>query len=312
MKRFAIKDIGTLGILFVLTVLVYAFVPEFHQPDNLKSLLIAVTSVGLLSCTMMFCLGTGDVDLSIGSICALASVSVCVQIKHMHWPVWQAVFVTLLLGVVVGLINGLVVAKFKVGALIATLATMQIVRGVAYLTAPGGSSVGVSDDGFGAIAKSEWLHVQAPIWYLLLAFIVFGIFLHQGLFGRNVLATGGNQDAAILAGINVPRVRIMTFVLQGLMAAFVGILLASRVMSGQPKTAEGLELTVISACVLGGVSLTGGVASVFGVAAGVLTMGVVQNAMSLKNIDTYWQYVVFGSVLLVAVLLDRLKPSASA
>lgn len=127
------------------------------------------------------------------------------------------------------------------------------------------------------------------------------------MFGRDTLAVGGNREAAHLAGISVARVKIIIFTMQGMMAAFAGVVLASRVTSGQPKTSEGFELEVISACVLGGVSLTGGVGSMGFVVAGVLIMGVVQNAMNLMNIDPLRQYVVRGAILLAAVLFDRWK-----
>lgn len=302
-----IQDSGTLIVLFVLIAIATLNIPEFGRTDNITSLLQSVTSVGLLACTMMFCLGTGDVDLSVGSICALGGTMAAVLVKHQGWSVPQAVGLALVTGAMIGLINGVVVAKLKVNALIATLASMQIVRGVAYLTAPNGSSVGISDQSFTRIAKWDFMNLQAPIWYMIIGFVLFGFLLSKTIFGRNMLATGGNQEAARLAGINADSVRIWIFSLQGLVAAFVGIVLASRVSSGQPSGQTGLELRVISACVLGGVSLTGGVASMVGVVSGVLIMGIVENTMSLKNIDTYWQYVVFGTVLLIAVIFDRLK-----
>jgi L-arabinose transport system permease protein len=184
---------------------------------------------------------------------------------------------------------------------------MQFVRGAAYLVAPGGTSIGISDETFIKVGTWDLMGVRAPIWYMAGAFILFGILLNRTVFGRNALAIGGNMESARLAGIQVARTRILIFALQGLVAAFAGIVLASRVSSGQPQAQVGLELQVISACVLGGVSLTGGVASMTGVVGGVLIMGVVQNSMSLRSIDTYWQMVVSGVVLLAAVLLDRLK-----
>jgi L-arabinose transport system permease protein len=142
---------------------------------------------------------------------------------------------------------------------------------------------------------------------MIFAFVIFGWLISKTVFGRNTLALGGNEEAARLAGINVDWLKITIFTLQGLMAGFAGIVLASRMTSGQPMTSQGLELEVISACVLGGVSLTGGVGNIIAVIAGVFIMGAMQNAMNLLDVQTFWQYVARGAILLAAVLFDRFK-----
>ena len=300
------ESVGILLVLFALCAVSSFAVEGFASLENVKGLLQAVSTVGMIACTMMLCLGTGDVDLSIGSTAALSGVVATVLVKNGHSAL-VGIGAALAAGLLVGTINGFVVARLGVNALIATLASMQFVRGAAYLVAPGGTSIGVSNETFIKVGTWELSGVRAPIFYMLIAFVLFGILLNRTVFGRNALAIGGNMESARLAGIEVARSRILIFTLQGLMAAFAGVILASRVSSGQPQAQVGLELQVISACVLGGVSLTGGVASMIGVVGGVLIMGVVQNAMSLRSIDTYWQMVVSGVVLLAAVLLDRLK-----
>ncbi len=219
----------------------------------------------------------------------------------------------------VGSINGIVVAVFRINPLITTLATMQIVRGFTYRIS-NGQSVGVSNASFTVLGSyfprletvrslhlPDWVSLPIPVWLCLAFFLVFGFLLDRTLYGRNTLAVGGNEEAARLAGIPVVRTKVLIFLLQGVVAAFAGIVLASRMTSGQPKVGEGFELEVIAACVLGGVSLTGGIGKMSFVVAGVLIMGVVQNAMSLKNINFDWQYIVRGSILLAAVLFDRFK-----
>lgn len=305
MKRLR-ESLGILGVLFGLCLISSWQVDGFASLDNAKGLLQAVSTVGLIACTMMLCLGTADVDLSIGSTAALSGVVATVLVKSGQ-PATVAVAAALGAGLLVGAINGVVIAGLGVNALIATLASMQFVRGAAYLIAPGGTSIGVSDEAFIKIGTWEIWGIRAPIWYMVAGFVVFGLLLNRTVFGRNALAIGGNMESARLAGIPVVRTRVAIFMLQGFIAAFAGVVLAARVSSGQPQAQVGLELQVISACVLGGVSLTGGVASMTGVVGGVLIMGVVQNAMSLRSIDTYWQMVVSGVVLLAAVLLDRLK-----
>jgi L-arabinose transport system permease protein len=212
----------------------------------------------------------------------------------------------LLAGALIGATNGFVIARLGINALITTLATMQIVRGVTRILC-NGASVGVYDPKFLALGQFSLRGIGSPIWCMVLAFVIFGFLLNKTVYGRNTLAIGGNTEAARLAGIPVVRTKVLLFALQGIVAAFAGILLASRMTSGQPNTQEGLELKVISACVLGGVSLTGGVGTISGVLVGVLIMGCVQNAMDLKNIPPFWQLVASGGILLAAVLLDKLK-----
>ncbi|MEO7454310.1 MAG: L-arabinose ABC transporter permease AraH, partial [Fimbriimonadales bacterium] len=247
----------------------------------------------------------GDFDLSVGSTVALAGVIAAIAIRDTG-SVAIALASSLGCGTLVGALNGFVIAKIGINALITTLATMQIVRGVALL-ASNGSSIGLSHESFSTIGLASPLDVQSPIWMTFGMFLVFGVLLNKTTFGRNVLAIGGNQEAARLAGVKVVRTKILVFALQGLVAAFAGVVLASRITSGQPTAAQGLELQVISACVLGGVSLTGGIGTISGTIMGVLIMGIVQNAMNLRNIQPFWQLVVSGAILLAAVMLDRLR-----
>jgi L-arabinose transport system permease protein len=296
------------GVLLIFLALVLAaayFVPNFTSAINIKGLLLSVTTVGMISCTMLFCLAGGDFDLSVGSTVALSGVIVAFCIRDLQsLPIGIAV--ALGVGAAVGLANGFVIAKIGINALITTLATMQIVRGAGLLLS-NGSSIGVSDPSFLKIGLMSPLGIQSPIWMMFGLFVIFGILLNKTTFGRNTLAIGGNEEAAKLAGVKVVRTKVIIFTLQGLVAAFAGVVLASRISSGQPTTAEGLELQVISACVLGGVSLGGGIGTIGGTILGVMIMGIVQNAMNLQNIDTFWQFVVSGAILLAAVMLDRLR-----
>jgi L-arabinose transport system permease protein len=256
---------------------------------------------------MLFCLAAGDFDLSIGSVVACAGVFAAVVMNKSE-SITAGVFAALGLGALVGFINGFVVAKLKINALITTLATMQIVRGFGFIIS-GGTAVGIGLEDFFGLGNSAFLGVPTPVWITAACFAVFGFILNRTVFGRDTLAVGGNSEAAHLAGIAVTRVKIAIFTAQGVMAAFAGIVLSSRVTSGQPNTSQGFELEVISACVLGGVSLTGGVATISGVLVGVLIMGSVQDAMSLMNVPTFYQYLIRGGILLLAVLFDQFRRS---
>lgn len=281
------------------------FVRNFFAAVNLEGLLLAVSTVGMVSCTMLFCLASGNFDLSVGSVLACAGVIACVAMNKTG-SVTCGLIAGLGSGVIVGAVNGFVVAKGKINPLITTLATMEIVRGLAYIVSDG-KAVGVAQESFFTLGNSEYLGLATPVWLCLICFAVFGFLLQSTTFGRNTLAIGGNEEAARLAGIPVDRVKIIIFTLQGLVAAFAGIVLASRMTSGQPMSSQGFELEVISACVLGGVSLTGGVGNMGFVIAGVLIMGIVQNVMNLTNVPPFYQYVARGLILLGAVSFDRLK-----
>ena len=294
-------------------------VPNFASANNMSGLATAVVTVGMLSCTMLFCLASGHFDLSVGSVVACSGVLAAVVINIDSIKVFGTAYhlapslrITLgiasglLLGGLVGFVNGIIIAKLKINALITTLATMEIVRGLAYIIS-NGKAVGISQEGFFVLGIKQVGGLAMPVWIMLICFVLFGWMIQKTVFGRNTLALGGNEEAVRLAGINVDRLKILIFSIQGVMGGFAGIVLAARMTSGQPMTSQGLELAVISACVLGGVSLTGGVGSMVSVVSGVLIMGAVQNAMNLCNVDSFWQYVARGGILLAAVLFDRLK-----
>ena len=294
------------GMLLVLAVLVAgcsALVENFLSWRNLQGLALAVSTTGMVACTMLFCLAAGEFDLSVGSVVACAGV-VAAVVMGRTGSVTLGVAAGLGLGTVVGLVNGLVVAHLRINALIATLATMQVVRGLGFIVSDG-RAVGIGAEGFFALGNSALLGVPIPVWITAGCLAVAGVVLNRTVFGRDTLAVGGNAEAARLAGVPVTRVKLLIFTAQGATAAAAGIVLASRMTSGQPNASLGFELEVISACVLGGVSLTGGVARIGFVLAGVLIMGVVQNAMNLLNVPTFYQYVARGLILLAAVWFDR-------
>lgn len=295
------------GMLLVLALLFLGcslFVENFLTVRNMQALALAVSMTGMVACTMLFCLAAGDFDLSIGSVVACSGVVAALAMRDTG-SVALGVLAALATGAVSGLLNGFVVAKLRINPLITTLATMQMVRGFGYIVSDY-KAISTAEE-FGLLGNSAFLGIVTPVWITIACFLVFGFILNRTVFGRDTLAVGGNLEAAHLAGIAVDRVKIIIFTAQGLMAAFAGLVLASRMTSGQPNTSVGFELDVISACVLGGVSLTGGIGSMGFVVAGVLIMGIVQNAMNLLNIPPGYQYLARGGILLAAVLFDRWK-----
>ena len=293
-------------VMFITTSLT---VDHFFSIDNMLGLALSISQIGMVACTMMFCLASRDFDLSVGSTVAFAGV-LCAMVLNATDNTFVAIVAAVAAGAVIGFVNGAVIAYLRINALITTLATMEIVRGLGFIVSHG-QAVGVSSDTFIALGGLTLGGVSLPIWVTLICFIVFGVMLNHTIYGRNTLAIGGNPEASRLAGINVERTRVLIFLVQGAVTALAGVILASRITSGQPNAAQGFELNVISACVLGGVSLLGGRATISGVVVGVLIMGTVENVMNLLNIDAFYQYLVRGAILLAAVLLDQLKNRGS-
>lgn len=308
--RTAIDDYSLVLIFVVLFAVLSGTVEYFFSWDNIVSVALSVSQIGMVACTMMFCLASRDFDLSVGSTVAFAGV-LCAMVANATGSVLLGMVVSLAAGAVIGFINGAIIAKLKINALITTLAMMEIVRGLAFLASKG-QAIGVANEAFYVLGTEMLFGLPIPVWITAACFVVFGVMLNKTAYGRNTLAIGGNPEAVRLAGVAVDRTRIVIFLIQGAIAAFAGVILASRITSGQPNSGEGFELDVISACVLGGVSLAGGRATISGVLVGVLIMGTVQNAMNLLNIDTFYQYVVRGAILLAAVLVDQLKNRRAA
>ena len=253
---------GMLVVFAVLFIGCVIFVPNFASFINMKGLGLAISMCGMVACGMLFCLASGDFDLSVASVIACAGVTTAVVI-NLTESMWVGIGAGLLLGAVSGLVNGFVIARLKINALITTLATMQIVRGLAYIISDG-KAVGIEDERFFTLGYANWFGLPAPIWLTVACLI----------------------------------------------SAAACIILASRMTSGQPMTSIGYERIVISACVLGGVSLKGGIGKISYVVAGILILGTVENAMNLLNISPFSQYVVRGVILLAAVIFDRYKQKA--
>jgi L-arabinose transport system permease protein len=301
--------------MFIVFLILFAgcalFVDNFFSRFNMISLALAVSTTGIVACTMLFCLASGDFDLSVGTIVPCSGVLVALLLQKFKGmdplsATLTASLLTLLAGAAIGFVNGFFVAKCKINALITTLSTMLIVKGIGFILADG-KSISVANEAFMQLGNALFLGIPMPIWITVICFVFFGLLLAHTTYGRNTLAIGGNPEAARLAGINVDRTRILIFSLQGFIAAFAGVIAASRMQIGDPKAFQGFELQVISACVLGGVSLSGGIGSMVFVITGVLIMGTVENAMNLKNIDSFYQLVVRGAILLAAVLFDKFK-----
>jgi len=302
-------------LLVILTIVLVLFMSlghreQFLTTSNFQAVLVNAAQSGILVVGMMVLMIGGSFDLSIGSILALSGVVSGVLIVDHEMSILVAVLGGIAAGAICGLINGLIVTKIRINALIATLATMGIFRGITQLIS--GTGVGIITDDFARIGQSVWLGLQSPFW-LMLGIAAAGSFLvSQTRFFRQYYFIGGNERAARLSGIRTQRMILIAFILMGTLAGFAGVLGAARLNSAVVSAGIGVELQVITAAVLGGASLKGGEGSVIGGVLGVFFIALVANSLIILQVDVFWQNIIVGLVLLVAVSLDRWKQVTSA
>jgi ribose/xylose/arabinose/galactoside ABC-type transport system permease subunit len=283
----------------------------FLQPGNLSNVFRQISMESIIAVGMTMVIISGGIDLSVGSTVALSGVITCLTMTNFPGPFWVAFPVSILAGILAGgacgAFNGFFVTKFDIPPFIASLAVMTAARGLSYIICSG-RPIWNLPDGFSRIGQGFIFgFIPAPV-IIMFAFIIAGqIFLSRIKYGRYIYAVGGNAEAARLSGINVKLYLFLVYVIIGILAAVAGIILASRLGAGDPKSGMMWELNVIAAVVVGGTSLSGGEGSIVGTLFGALIIGVVNNTLNLMNVDAYWQQVVLGSVILSAVLLDKMK-----
>ncbi|OON99626.1 MAG: L-arabinose ABC transporter permease AraH [Epulopiscium sp. Nele67-Bin004] len=306
-KNFIYKnDISMLLLSLSLFVIFSLFVNNFFSAINFKGLSLSMSTMGMVVPSMMLLLACKHIDLSVGSMLASAGVVAAFAIRVTDGNIIAGILAGTLYGVTWGAVYGYLTAYLGVSAFITTLGGMQIARGLGFLIS-GGKTIGVANSGFFVLGNGAVLGIPLPVIFCALSFLVFWFILNKTVFGRNILAIGGNIEAARLAGIDVKKDQLILFIINGLVIGFTGVVLASRLTSGQPQSFNGMELTVISACVLGGVSLNGGIAKISYILAGVFILSMLENVMNLMGINPFVQYVIRGLILIAAVLLDRAK-----
>lgn len=302
-----LRDNAPLVVLAVLFAASAVLSPRFLLPANLVNVLLQASVMAVLAMGMTFVVLAGGFDLSVGSTLALSGcVAASVMLGH---GTLAGLGAGLGAGLLVGVANGLLVAKVGLNPFIATLGTMVVVRGAALLMT-GGQPVSGDEglpQGFLDYAQGSVLHLPLLTWTPLALFAVLWWRLHRTAYGKKVFAVGGNAEAAFLAGIPVARIRASAYATSGLMAGVAGLMLASRLQSGQPKAAEGYELTAIAAVVLGGASLRGGEGRLAMTLVGVLIIVILSNSLNLLNVDSYWQRIAVGLVILAAASVDRMR-----
>jgi len=297
--------------------------PAFLSAENLTILVKHVAINAIMAVGMTFVILSGGIDLSVGSIAGLAGMIAGGLIDRgivlhafgvvVYFDVWLVIVIAALAGAAVGAINGILVARLSVAPFIATLGTMYAARGAALLLSGGATFpnlVGRADlhnTGFPWLGSGAVLHIPVPIWLMVL-FGAGGAFLAARTpFGRHVYAVGGNERAALLSGIRVKRVQLLVYILSGFCSAIVGLIIASELAASHPATGESFELNAIAAVVLGGTSLMGGRGGIGGTIIGALVIGALADGLVLMGVSEFWQIVIKGVVIVVAVVLDQLQ-----
>ncbi len=291
--------------LLVLIVFFAVGTPYFLSGKNFLNIGLYAAIVGCISCSVTFINISGMIDLSVGSQIAVVGM-VAAIISRMGAPWYLVCLASLASGVLCGFINGFFITVFKLNAFITTIATMQTLRGFAFLLSDG-QSLPISDGAFKFIGRGYLLGIPVSLLIMIASYLVFHVISKYTVFGRNVYLIGGNAQASYLAGIKVNRMRMNLYLLNGFMAGVAGILLAAQTGSGMPNAAATYNMTALSAVILGGVALTGGKGTIFGTFLGCMVLSVLQNGMTMMSVGTYWQDIIIGFVLIFSVSVDAVK-----
>lgn len=320
-KKYAIVFIF-LAMVVGLTLLSDAFL----QPRNLLNVVRQISVMGLIAIGVTMIIITTGIDLSSGSVAALAAVIAASLAQRPDWenakypglelPLIVPILAALAVGALCGLINGSLIARFKIPPFIATLGMFTVARGAALLYSE--RPVSGLTDAYNYIGQGEIFKVfpipdqpplglPVPVIILVLVAVGVHIMLNNTRFGRHIYAVGGNEQAALISGLNVKWIKIGVYTIAGVLSGLAGLVLSSRIGSGQPGLAVGIELDAIAAAVIGGTSLSGGIGTIWGTIIGALIIGVLNNGLDLLNVSAYWQTIVKGSIIVVAVIIDERK-----
>ena len=301
---------GNIGIIVVLLLLFITLTftsPVFLTSDNLITVLLQISINVFLALGMTFVIILAGIDLSVGAIIALTGTLTVGLIVSAGMPIYLAIIIGILIGTAIGFLNGVIVSQFKLPAFIVTLATMNIAQGIAYIYS-GGQSQRITNDAFTSIGTGQLFgFLPLPVLYMFIFIFIFSVLLNKTKFGTYIYAIGGNREAARLSGVATKKVEIAVYTLTGFLAAFAGIVLSARMYSGQPSVGQGYEMDAIAACVLGGVSMAGGRGRISGVVFGAIVIGIISNGLKLLGVISFWQLVVKGLIILIAILVDAQK-----
>ncbi|MDR1521185.1 MAG: ABC transporter permease [Planctomycetota bacterium] len=316
-------QLRTFGVLFLLCVFFSLMAPNFFTYGNIPILAKHIAVNAILAMGLVFVLLTGGIDLSIGSIVGLGGMIAGGLIREgmalnflgvtVYFNVPAIMIVTLLIGMIIGFANGWLITRFNVAPFIVTLGMMYIARGFALLRSNGATfpnlqgSAGHNTTGFPILGAGRLLDIPLSVWITAALSFFFIYLARKTPFGRHVYAVGGNETASKLSGINVDRVKILVYMISGLTAALVGLIVTSELVAAHPATGASYEMNAIAAAVLGGTSLAGGRGTIGGTLVGACTIGVLNDGMVMMGVSEFWQTVIKGVVIIAAVILDQVQ-----
>lgn len=313
MKEKALYIYGKAGVLMILLLMVIllSFMTDtFLTYRNLINIVRQVTFYAIVGYGAMMTLIGGDFDLSPGSVIGLTSILSTMAITGTERGVGLPLLVAIAVGLAVGFVNGFLIAYCNMPAFIATLGTQTLLRGLALYIANGKPISGLSEK-FTNIGGGSIGIVPIPVIILIILGVVTWYIMKYTRLGRHIYAIGGNAQAAVVSGVNAKRIKLFTYLYAGVMAAIAGVILTARVASGNAALGETYEMKAITGCVIGGVSLNGGIGSIYGMICGILVVGVLTNGMDLMNVSGYMQKVAEGIIMIVAVLLDVFRAKSA-
>jgi ribose transport system permease protein len=307
----ALRSFFTFGAVIVLFIFFSITARNFCTMRSVLTLALQTSTTTLMGIGVTFAIITGGIDLSIGSVVALAG-TIAVMVAIAGIPIWLSMLIGLLVGVVCGFLNGLMITKLKLPPFVATLGMMMVARGVA-LTITNANAwpapEGFGELGNGAILKTgpQFPGIPYPVLIMIAVALICHFILSKTRLGRYTYAVGSNEEAARLAGIKISQTKIITYIISGLLAALVGIILASRMITSQPNSAQGYEMNAIASAVIGGTSLMGGVGTVGGTVIGSFIIGILTVGLTMAGANYFMQQIVIGLVVIGAVAFDQLK-----
>jgi ribose/xylose/arabinose/galactoside ABC-type transport system permease subunit len=291
--------------LILLVVVITIINPVFLTFENIIQVLRGTSFIYIICITMTFVLVSAGLDLSVGSVLGLGGIIAGMVIIR-GVPVWLGVLLGILTGTVVGWVNGFIIIRFRIPSLIVTLGMLYFARGIVQVLTRGKPVYPLPAE-FNIIGQGDFIGIPYVLMIAVVLAIMGHIVLTQTAFGRAVYAIGGNTETARLSGIRVDRVRLVVYMLCGSAAALSGVLMTARLAVGQANYGVGYELQVIAACIIGGTSMFGGVGTILGSAFGAVFMGVVANGMMLTKVSVFWQNIVIGAIIVIAVGIDQYK-----
>ncbi len=300
LKKFELRDFGTIFVFVGICILLaIAKGDVFLSGGNIENIFKQIATNSILAGGMTIVLLIGGIDLSVGSVACFSSLVAATLLQN-GTNMYLAIFVGLVTGAILGSINGLIITLLKIPFFIVTLSMMTLIRGVGFLLT-GGLPIAYLGEDFQMIGKGLFVGLPIPFWIIVVVFTILYILLKYTKFGRYVYAIGGNKEAVRLSGINVKLYTTIAYTLSGTLAALAGIVLASRLNSGQPTACQGWEMDAIAATVIGGTKLSGGEGKILMTLVGALILGVMSNGLNILQVSSYWQYVLKGLVILIAV-----------